>query len=151
MPDYNQTKIYKLFNESGDTYIGSTTLPLTRRLSKHKSDAKYSSKHTTCISRELFENNNNVMIELIEYFPCENKDIINMREAELILSCADCINKNMPYRTAENKANKLQKYGMEYYLNNKDRCRRNNKLYYINNKDKIKERRKRKSLGVFQN
>jgi len=143
MPDYTKTKIYKLYNESGNTYIGSTTLPLSRRLSKHKSDAKYSSKHTTCISRELFENNNNVMIELIEYFPCENKDIINMREAEIILSCADCINKNMPYRTAENKANKLQKYGMEYYLNNKDRYKRNNKLYYINNKDKIKERRKK--------
>lgn len=143
MPDYTKTKIYKLYNESGNTYIGSTTLPLTRRLSKHKSDAKYSSKHTTCISRELFENNNNVMIELIEYFPCENKDIINMREAEII-SYADCINKNMPYRTAENKANKLQKYGMEYYLNNKDRYKTNNKLYYINNKDKIKAQRKKK-------
>ena len=78
MPDYTKTKIYKLYNESGNTYIGSTTLPLSRRLSKHKSDAKYSSKHTTCASRELFENNNNVFIELIEYFPCENKDIINM-------------------------------------------------------------------------
>tara|TARA_R110002110_G_scaffold183735_1_gene390460 strand:+ start:136 stop:576 length:441 start_codon:yes stop_codon:yes gene_type:complete len=146
MPDYKNTKIYKLYNETGDTYIGSTTLPLTRRLSKHKSDAKYSSKHTTCVSRELFENNNNVMIELIEDFPCENKDIINIREAEIILSYANCINKNLPYRTAENKAIKLQNYGMKYYEMNKDRCKTNNKLYYINNKDKIKERRKRINL-----
>jgi predicted GIY-YIG superfamily endonuclease len=143
MPDYNQTKIYKLYNDSGDIYIGSTTLPLTRRLSKHKSDAKYSSKHTTCVSRKLFENNNNVFIELIEYFPCENKSLINIRESDLILSYANCINKNMPYRTAENKAIKLQNYGMKYYEMNKDKYRANNKLYYINNKDRIKERRKR--------
>ncbi len=43
--DYKNSKIYRIVcNETGETYIGSTTQTLTKRLSKHKENFKYLQK-----------------------------------------------------------------------------------------------------------
>ena len=45
MPNYQNTKIYKLWTHANDDiYIGSTTLTLAQRLAKHKSTAKKTTK-----------------------------------------------------------------------------------------------------------
>ena len=99
MPNYENTKIYKLWTHlNDDVYIGSTTLTLAQRLAKHKSTAKKTTKGASCSSSVLFENDCKVMIELIEEFSCENRMMACKREGELIRA-NPCINKNIPGRT----------------------------------------------------
>ena len=93
MPDFKNAKIYKLWcHETNEIYVGSTTQSLANRLSKHKSPTN------TCNSKILFEKSNNVMIELLELFPCENKMYLNKKEGEFIRKF-DCVNKNIAGRT----------------------------------------------------
>ena len=93
MPDFKNGKIYKLWIfESDEMYIGSTTQTLGRRLAKHKNS------HNNCASKTLFAKSENVMIELLELHPCENKMYLNKKEGEYIRKL-DCINKVIPGRT----------------------------------------------------
>ena len=94
MPNYENTKIYKLWTHlNDDVYIGSTTLTLAQRLTKHKSTAKKTTKGACCSSSVLFENDCKVMIELIEEFSCENRMNACKREGELIRANS-CIKKH---------------------------------------------------------
>jgi hypothetical protein len=104
MPDYKNGKIYKLWSPEGDDiYIGSTIQPLYARLSAHKRKMKYSSKI-------LFEKYDDVRIELIECFPCDNKEQLNKKEGEYIRKL-DCVNRNIAGRTKKeyNEDNKEHK------------------------------------------
>jgi hypothetical protein len=51
-----------------------------------------------CSSKILFEKYDDVRIELIEEFPCENKMELNAREGYYIRTL-DCVNKVIPGRT----------------------------------------------------
>ena len=74
MNRYHNGKIYKLVNSVNDKiYIGSTALPLTKRLSTHKADARYKPE------RRVYTELNtvgwaNVRIIQIEEFKCETKN-----------------------------------------------------------------------------
>ena len=100
MPNYSNAKIYKIVPcdplEASDVYIGSTTRPLSERMAQHRS------QYQTCSSRILFKKYgiDNLKIELIECFPCDNKDELNKREGDHIRS-VKCINKNIPGRTSK--------------------------------------------------
>ena len=80
MNRYHNGKIYKLVNTVDDRiYVGSTAMPLSKRLSGHKADAR---KHT---ERRVCEELNkvgwaNVRIVLIEAHRCENKNELVARE-----------------------------------------------------------------------
>lgn len=69
-------------------------------------------------------------IELLEDYPCNNKNQLHRREGELIRE-HDCVNK---YVAGRNKA--------EYYQNNKEQISAQMKLYHQNNKEKILARKK---------
>ena len=72
--DYKKGKIYALRSHQTDEYyIGSTTQPLFKRL--------YSHKH----SREQIDllKYNDVYIELIENYSCDNKEQLTRRENEI--------------------------------------------------------------------
>ena len=90
-------KIYKLFIPGLDEmpYIGYTNCPLSYRLSLHKSQAKSpnQNKTTACV---LFEEGNDVVIELLEEFD----DSVNKeaRERYWIERYPECLNKNIPGR-----------------------------------------------------
>ena len=132
MPNYQNTKIYKLWTHSNDEiYIGSTTQSLSQRLSKHRSDAKKTTKNHMCSSSILFENEGKVMIELMEEFSCENRMVACKREGELIRANS-CINKNMPGQTQKEWC-ELNKEHI------KQQCKEPKKLYYIANKEKKKQ------------
>ena len=63
--DYKNGKIYAIrSHQTEQIYIGSTTQPLTKRLSKHKAQ--------NCSSRLILQYED-AYIELIENFPCESK------------------------------------------------------------------------------
>ena len=79
MPDFKNSKIYKLWcHETDEIYIGSTTQILSQRLSGHKTPSN------KCNSKILFAKSNNVKIELLQSYPCENKDQLNKKEGEYI-------------------------------------------------------------------
>ena len=130
MPDFKNGKIYKLWSPEGDDiYIGSTTQTLSRRKGKHKtiynSNKSYSSKI-------LFEKYNDVRIELIEEFPCDNKQQLNAREGHYIRTL-NCVNKQIPGRTRK-----------EYLENNKEEIikKSNDRLKNLPN-EKLQEYRHR--------
>ena len=125
MPDYQKGKIYKLWSPMGnEIYIGSTCDELYKRKNKHKTSMD-------CSSKILFEKYNDVRIELIEYFPCNNKQELNKKEGEYIRNNI-CVNRYIAGRTHK-------EYDKEYYENNQEKIKEKKKEYYEDNKESIKE------------
>ena len=141
--DYQNGKIYTIRSHLTDEiYIGSTTQPLTKRLSTHKAKYKQWKKgeqhYTTSFKIIDF---GDAYIELLEECPCNSKMILEKREGELIRS-TDCVNRCIPGRTKK-----------EYYEDKKDKILEQRKEYRKNNNDKIKEWRennKDKIKGYYQ-
>ena len=92
MPDYNNSKIYKIegINSEGEilTYYGSTTQTLARRLTGHI-DSNKRDRGTT--SRFVIENTDYKII-LVESFPCKNKEELVAKEYFYIQN-NKCVNK----------------------------------------------------------
>jgi len=127
MPDYKNSKIYKLWSPEGDEiYIGSTTQSLAQRKAKHKCHIG------VCNSSILFEKYTDVRIELLEEYPCDNKEQLLKKEGEYIRN-NNCVNKVVPGRTNKESSK-------NYYENNKEHVKEHHKEYRENNKEKIKER-----------
>ena len=102
MVNYKLAKIYKLENDEGKIYIGSTCEPtLARRLAGHKQLFKRFNEGTgwflTSFNLAIDNNFDNVDIILIENCPCNSKDELHAREAYYIKSL-DCVNKCVPLR-----------------------------------------------------
>lgn len=129
MVNYQLGKVYKIVG-NGLIYVGSTTKKyLCQRLVGHrcfyrgyidKKSTKYCSSYE-CLSDE------NYYIELLELCPCSSKDELHSRERKWI-ELLDCVNKVIPTRTYE-----------EYYKDNRDKIKEQQKEYRQLNKDKIKE------------
>jgi len=157
--DYKNAKIYKII-DIGYTkmYIGSTTQPLYKRLSKHKCDYKRwkNGKLTKKItSFDLFDEFGieNCKIELVEEFKCENKEQLHKKEGEHIKNNI-CVNKFIAGRTRKeyNEVNKdkIKERKNQYYEANKERQKayhkankEQQKSYREVNKEKIKEYKKK--------
>ncbi len=142
---YNNGKIYKLWCiESDLIYIGSTCNPLYKRFYQHK-------KLMDCSSKKLFELSNNVKIELIEEYPCNNKMELNRKEGEHIrLNKEKCLNSYIAGRTKkESQDDNYQKNKEKILLRQKEYREVNKKkmnirereLYEVN-KEKINLRKK---------
>lgn len=84
--------MYKLKNTvDADFYVGSTCSSLVKRRGGHKKDAvkRPNAKVYTHFNNIGWDN---VMIELIENFPCNSKDELLKREQELIDELAPTLN-----------------------------------------------------------
>jgi len=128
MPNYQNAKIYKLWSPEGDDiYIGSTTQKLCDRKAGHNGNFKNNKK---CSSEILYNKYNDIRIELLECFPCDNKEELKKKEGEYIRNNI-CVNKIIPGRTRE-----------EYNEDNKERILEYNKKYYEQNKEKINEKKR---------
>jgi hypothetical protein len=133
MPDYQNGKIYKLWSPQGEEiYIGSTTQSLAKRKSQHKENRSKMS-----YSKILFEKYDDVKIELIEEYPCENRMQLEKREGEHIRN-NNCINKVVSGRTHKEYYEENKEY-IKYNENNKEKRLAYHKEYYKNNVEKIKE------------
>jgi hypothetical protein len=112
--DYKNGKIYCIRNSINDeVYVGSTTQPLSKRMVKHRCSAKTmpNKMKITMHMEELgFEN---FYIELVEEFPCENKEQLNRKEGEWIRKIGT-LNSKIPGRTPTERridnADKLKQY-----------------------------------------
>jgi len=123
MPDYQQSKIYKIINHElkGLVYYGSTTTTLKQRLSCHKT--------LNCSSKALFSVGTPEII-LLEYYPCETKAELLKRE-RVWIEGNECVNHYIPGRTDK-----------EYYQDNKDKLKDQNKKWKSENKEKEMNTRK---------
>ena len=101
MPNYNKGKIYMIYSTDSPVllpYYGSTTKSLNRRLSKHKDHFKRwkQGKMSNCSSFKLLEQGfDKVAIILVEDYPCNSKQELEIREAHYIKN-NPCINMNLP-------------------------------------------------------
>jgi hypothetical protein len=137
--DYKNGKIYSLRSPHTDkVYVGSTTQPLFKRLSKHRgnyycwkrgTDKRYNT------SFEIFDYGD-AFIELIEEYPCENKMLLNKREGEIIRSM-ECVNKVK--NGGINKRGDTSYYNRLWREQNKEKVKQYKKDYREKNKDKINE------------
>lgn len=148
MVNYETGKIYKLYSPSKNiVYIGSTTQPLCKRLSKHLTDYREYNKdnnksyYTSFMVLEC----DDYKIELIEDYKCNNKQQLEQKEGEYIRNNI-CCNKNIAGRTIKeyyetNKEQIIEQH-KKYNEANKEKIKEQTKQYRINNKEKLKEHRK---------
>ncbi len=138
---YQQGKIYKITDNAYiKTYYGSTTQALSSRMTCHRSLYKNGKGKMT--SFNIFEEFGveNCKIELVELYPCNSKNELEMREGFYIKNNI-CVNKKIAGRTKEEyKEDNKEKIALqmkEYYEDNKDKIILQNKEYYKDNKEKI--------------
>jgi hypothetical protein len=121
MPNYENSKIYKLWSPSKNlVYIGSTTQTLAQRLSKHLDTFK---KNRSNRSASIVLECGDYKMELLEKYPCNNKQELFIKEGEHIRT-NECINKQIAGRTQQqyieenkekiNKKNKIRRDDDEY-------------------------------------
>lgn len=136
MPDYSKSKIYRVYC-GDDEYIGSTTRPLSERMSKHRTAFKGGGIGRCSSSKSIFEKHGveNCKIELVEDFPCERKEQLERREGEIQRE-RECVNKCIAGRSKK-----------EYYLDNKEELNGKMKQYQLENKDRINEQRRQRRIN----
>jgi len=158
MPNYQKGKIYKIIdNKTGKVYFGSTTEPtIARRLATHRTHCKQykEGKQRNCSSFEILENNDYVIV-LVELFSCSSKDELLARERYWIEN-NECINKNRPIVSIEEKKQYQQQYYQEHFIEHKDKRtkykqqynqehkeenQQYSQQYYQNNKKEINQQR----------
>jgi ribosome-interacting GTPase 1 len=134
--DYSQGKIYMIrptveHSKPSDIYIGSTTKPLKRRMSEHRSSYKKwkECKYKFNTVYNIFDKYGieNCNIVLIEDVNANCRQEIFARE-QYYIKLLSCVNKCIPGRTVK-----------EHYKDNKEKHLAMMKVYREANKEKIKQ------------
>ena len=132
---YQNGKIYRVTDIGYNLfYYGSTIQELSQRMGGHRrtyknyKEGKYSENISVFKTFEEY-GMENCKIELVETYPCNNKDEMYQREGYHIRN-NDCVNKIMLGRTVA-----------EYYQDNADRIKEQVNEYRKNNQEVIKERK----------
>ena len=139
MPDYQKTKIYKIWSPNSEkVYVGATTQTLAQRMGKHR-------KLTSNLSSKIIIDLGDAKIELIQEFPCNNKMESDKKEGEYIRSL-NCVNKQIAGRSMKEYRNdnrdKLNAEAKVYNINNKVKVSKKKQEYRKNNVKKVKEQEK---------
>jgi hypothetical protein len=163
MPNYKNSKIYKIVDNTSDMiYIGSTTKKLCERLASHISNYKryLNDKRRNSITSFKILANGNYDIVLIENFPCNTKEELYVRERHYI-ETLNCINKHKPgllielgrheygkqYREKNNDLIKV--YVQQYYKNHSEDKKKYRDQYCIDHKDELCEKHECDCGGTF--
>ena len=165
MPEYSNSKIYKIISPSTDKiYIGSTTQPLLKRLQDHIIEYKsYNNDNTKDYSGAFIilaygdyeivlmeQLNLNNISELLkkkgEYIKANNNICLNismtgLTKTEYILKNREHILEHKKQFRIDNKES-IAVYRKQYYVSNKDTLIEKTKQYYITNKESIAEKKK---------
>jgi hypothetical protein len=142
--NYQNGKIYTIRSyQTDDVYYGSTTQPLSKRLSNHKSKYKQwqKNKYRYVSSFEVIKYDD-CYIELHELYPCNSKTELEKREGQVIRENDDAVNRNIAGRTDNeyynDNINKIKAYRKQYCVDNHDKIQLQSKQYREANKEKIK-------------
>jgi hypothetical protein len=126
MPDYKNSKIYKIVSPSNPDliYYGSTIQSLSSRMSGHRTtyrkyirgEIKYYIRAYDILKYE------DAIILLVENFSCNNKEELHKKEGEYILN-NDCVNKNVAGRKLEDRMDDHNAYQKKYREQNKEKIK----------------------------
>jgi hypothetical protein len=114
--DFSQGKIYKIYSDKTDKiYIGSTCKTLKSRLQTHKNNFTNFNKglYKANVSVfELFRMYDDVKIDLIENYVCNNKEELRRKEREITESYNKNIvlNKNKSIQSNEERIKQCEDY-----------------------------------------
>jgi len=138
---YQRGKIYKIVDNGYNmVYYGSTIKLLCQRMGCHRMSLKNGTNK--CAVKQIFETYGveNCKIELVENYPCNNRDELNKREGYYIQN-NQCINKLIAGRTRkqhyDDNKESLKDYSKQYRKANKETIKEYNKKYYEANKKTI--------------
>lgn len=93
---YHNGKIYKLTHLDRMIYIGSTIVSLETCLEFHKEHSK-NPENKSKIYKYIRENVEDIKIELIEEYKCENKQQLESKEGKYIMEYySDILNEKVP-------------------------------------------------------
>ena len=150
MPDYSQGKIYRIYSPSHlevGQYIGSTTQPLSKRMVEHR--AKYRGHQAgknNFVSSFTILQYDDVRIELVEEYPCKNKEQLNRKEGEIIRCAENCVNRCIAGRTdteyEEDHREEISARKKEYREAHKDEALARSKAYYEAHKEELSAKHK---------
>ena len=141
---YQNGKIYKIWNTINDEiYVGSSYEPLCKRMTCHRSDAKLIKKQTSKLYKLMSELGIDAFhIELIENYPCDNREELRQREGYYI-KLIGTLNMIIEGRTRleyrEDNKDKITSYMKQYRDDNKEHILESTKQYRENNVDKLKQ------------
>ncbi len=137
MNKYQNGKIYKITSkQTDDVYIGSTTQSLYKRLIAHKTKYKTKGKIS---SGELMKYDD-VIIELIELYPCKTKEELLWRERHHIEN-NKCVNIYLPIKTKEEILKTKKECDKVYYKENKEQIQKYKSDWVFKNTDRLKIKR----------
>lgn len=142
MVDFKNGKIYKVYSPSNPelVYYGSTVDKLSKRFQKHRASVKLG---INISSKIIIENYDDSVIELVEEYPCDNRDQLNRREGYYILNNR-CVNKQVAGRTLQehyhDNIEDIKVYRENWYQQNKEKILENAKDKYKNDTEKLREK-----------
>ena len=142
---YENGKIYCIRNyKNHEIYVGSTTQALSKRMEKHRSDAKRGVKGKCKLYQTMNELGiEHFYIELIEHHKCNSKEELFKKEGEWIRKIGT-LNGQIQGRTLEqyrkDTVEQKREYDKEYHNNNKEKRSQQAKERYEEKKDYIKEK-----------
>lgn len=144
---YTNGKIYKLVNDVDDEiYVGSTCLPLHKRLYKHKNDAKNSKRPLPAYNHLNSIGWDTIKIVLIQQFPCSNKMELERQERKWIDDLKPTLNKRIPTRSKQEyyDANfeQIKIYKQTWQKENRERLSAKSKVYRETNRDILLQKKK---------
>lgn len=117
--DYSRAKIYKLLNTIDyKIYVGSTIQKLCERMSDHRSDCRFGGM-STCYKHCREIGLENVYIELIELFPCKEKNAMLWRERYWTEKLEAELNDKKAIVSEKEKKEYKKEYNRKYYLRKK--------------------------------
>jgi len=149
--------IYRLqCKETSKFYIGSTTLPLNKRLIKHKSSSKEERKMNSPLYSHFREIGwDKAEIILIKEVECKDRrHLLSIEKDEILINKGDlnCLNHNRPLITQEEKIQRVKDYSKIVRTQNKEREKERLQKWRLANPDKRKEQtkreRERKKLSI---
>lgn len=142
MPDYSLGKVYKITSVNTElVYIGSTCRPtLAQRLGEHvRNRRKWEAGKTNFTSSFIILDAGDYEIELLEKFPCADKDELRACEQKHIREHGDkACNRQRALLTPEEKI----EHKRAYVEANKERLTEYRKVYEQVNKEAIAERKR---------
>ncbi len=133
---YQNGKIYSIRNHiDDDVYIGSTVVLLSKRMVKHRCEMNRNTKFKVYTKmNELGVDK--FYIELIENFPCGNKEELRQREGHFIRELGT-LNSSVAGRTKKMYNDEFKYKYKEYREINKVEILKTKKEYRINHKEEI--------------
>lgn len=134
MPDYSKAIIYTIRNKNDTSliYVGSTTRRLEERFRSHKAIANTNRYPNHRLYSRMKDNIDDWYIQLHQDYPCNSKEELLKKEAEVIRAIAT-LNCSIPLRTDA-------EYCKEDRAKNPEKYRLKKKKYRETHKEYIKER-----------